>query len=212
MTDHWTGAIRQAAEQDGDAYCPYCLVAEGTDADPLTGYGNTSVAADRADQDTQTLGDTLHPFGWVCDGHDTFCVRDPDEFTPPIDGLLMVVFTGNTGESVMAHIPVHDLKRDRQQYYHPENDDLEHPAAENRSSDSTTAADDQEAAATDGGLDQQHREQHQQQQPEWVDQYGRVTELGENNAPRTCFRCGDPADYYLIERGKFTCGGLNCRP
>jgi hypothetical protein len=205
MTDHWEGAIRQAAEQDGEAYCPYCLVAEGTDADPLVGYGNTPVAADRADQDTRTLGDTLHPFGWVCDDHDTFCARDPNEFAPPIDGLLMVVFRGNTGESVMAHIPVHDLDRDRQRYHHPQNADLEHPTAENRSSDSTTATGDQEAA-TDGGLEQQHH------QPQWIEQYDHVIELSDNNAPRSCYLCGDPADYYITDTAKFSCGSMNCRP
>jgi hypothetical protein len=109
MTDTWNGAIRQAAEQDGEAYCPYCLVESGTDADPLDEYGTTSVDADRADQDTHTLTDTLHVFGWVCPDHDTLCVRDPYEFDDPGESLVMVVLRGNTGESVTTLVPDDDL-------------------------------------------------------------------------------------------------------
>jgi len=173
MTDTWNGAIRQAAEQNDAAYCPYCLVSEGTDADPLTEYGTTSVDADRADQDTRTLGDTLHVFGWVCGTHDTLCVRDPSEFDDPGESLVMVVFRGNTGESVTALIPDDDI-------------------------DDTT-----DDATNDTRDDPQP-------DPEWSDNYERVISITENNAPRSCFECGQSARYYLLNPHKFTCGG--CLP
>jgi hypothetical protein len=202
MTNNWQGAIRQAAEQDDDAYCPYCLVENGTDADPLDEYGTTSVDADRADQDTRTLGDTLHVFGWVCAGHDTLCVRDPFEFEPPIDGLLMVVFEGNTGDSVAAHIPVHDLKRDRGQYYHPDNDELGYPDDEDQSSDFNGDLD------ADTNADVKHADPRSD--PPWGDEYDKTIPISENNAPRSCFRCGDSARWYLLTPHKFTCG--ECLP
>jgi hypothetical protein len=202
MTDTWNGAIRQAAEQDDDAYCPYCLVADGTDADPLDEYGTTSVDADRADQDTRTLGDTLHVFGWVCAEHDTLCVRDPFEFEPPIDGLLMVVFEGNTGDTVNAHIPVHDLKRDRGQYYHPDNAELEYPDGENQSSDSDDDL--------DGNAERTTTLPDRPADPPWSDHYSKTIHISEHNAPRSCFRCGDAARWYLLDPHKFTCGG--CLP
>jgi len=110
---HWTGAIRQATEQDGRAYCRNCLVDDGPDATPLTDPTTAHVHADRADQQTQTLGDTLHVFGWICERHETLCVRDPWEFEPPIDGLLLVALESDLDDEVLGHIPVYDLARDR---------------------------------------------------------------------------------------------------
>lgn len=124
---HWTGAIRQAAEQDDRAYCRNCLVDDGPDADPLDEPTTALVAADRADQDTRTLGDTLHVYGWICERHDTLCVRDPFEFEPPIDGLLMVALESESDDSVLGHIPVYDLASDRaaeQIPFDPANRDL----------------------------------------------------------------------------------------
>lgn len=46
--------------------------------------------------------------------------------------------------------------------------------------------------------------------PSWGDDYERVVTLTENNAPRTCYGCGDSAQHYLIGPYKFSCG--SCRP
>lgn len=169
MTTNWQGAIRQAAEQGDGAYCPYCLIDDGTDADPLDEFGTTTVDADRADQHTHTLADTLHVFGWVCDDHDTLCVRDPYEFDDPGGSLVMVVFRGNTGESVAALVPDDDL------------DDT-----------------------TDDTRDDPDPD------PEWGDDYERVITITEDNAPRSCFECGQQARYYLLNPYKFSCG--DCFP
>lgn len=177
--------IRQAAEDDGTAYCPDCLVADGTDARCLTDYGTARLPASRLDQDTRTLADTLHVFGWYCERHDTYCVRDPFEFEPPIDGMLTVAIESAIDGEVLGHIPVHDLDRDRERYYHPDDESLTHPSNHGPPEDADPTPDDL---------------------PEWAENYDTVIVLNDHNAPRSCGECGDPADYYVLPPYVFTCG------